>query len=118
MREIGFDLAFISQFSPRRGTPAEMLMEDTVSREDKKRRWHEMNDILRETASNRHKFFEGKRVKVLVERFNERSGKLHGRTEHYKEVALDGDKELIGKIVEVHVDKALDWLLEGSLIGS
>lgn len=118
LREIGFDLAFISQFSPRRGTPAEMLMEDTVSREDKKRRWHEMNDILRETASNRHKYFEGKKVKVLVERFNERSGKLHGRTEHYKEVALDGDKELIGKIVEVHVDKALDWLLEGSLIGS
>lgn len=115
-REMGFDLAFISQFSPRKGTPAEMLMQDTVSREDKKRRWHELNNTLRENAIEKHKYFEGKNVNVLVERVNERTGKLHGRSEHYKEVVLDGPAELVGNIVEVHVDNALEWLLEGSLV--
>ncbi len=114
--EIGFDLAFISQFSPRKGTPAEMLMEDTVSREEKKRRWHSMNEVLRKSARARHDVFEGKTVKVLVERYNERVGKYQGRTEHYKEVAFDGDESLIGQMVDVYVDKSTDWLLEGTLV--
>jgi tRNA-2-methylthio-N6-dimethylallyladenosine synthase len=113
--EIGFDLAFISQFSARKGTAAEKLMTDDVSREEKNRRWHAMNDLLRKTSFARNKYFEGKSVQVLVETYNEETNKLHGRSEHYKEVVFEGDQSLIGKIVPVKIEKALEWLLEGSV---
>ena len=114
--EIGFDLAFISQFSPRKGTPAEMLMQDTVSREDKKARWHKMNDILRLSAARSHKYFENKQVKVLVERYDTPTKLFFGRTEHYKEVCFEGDMSMIGNIVNVKVHNAREWLLEGSIV--
>jgi tRNA-2-methylthio-N6-dimethylallyladenosine synthase len=113
--EIGFDLAFISQFSARRGTAADKLMTDDVSREEKAKRWHQLNDLLRKTSLKRNQYFEGKTVKVLVEKLNESTGLLHGRNEHYKEVVFAGSLELIGQIVEVKIDKALEWLLEGKL---
>jgi tRNA-2-methylthio-N6-dimethylallyladenosine synthase len=115
-KEIGFDLAFISQFSARKGTAADKLMTDDVSREDKAQRWHRLNDLLRVTSLKRNQYFEGKTVKVLVEKQNNDSGLLHGRSEHYKEVLFKGDTSLIGEVVEVKIDKALEWLLEGTLV--
>ena len=112
-REMCFDLAFISQYSPRRGTVAGMLKKDDVPKEVKKSRWHNMNDILRETSVINNKKFENKIVKVLVEKLNPKTNKLHGRSEHYKEVVFEGEQDLIGTIVEVKVHKSLEWLLEG-----
>ena len=111
-----FDLAFISQYSTRKGTVAGMLKKDDVPKEVKTQRWHKMNDVLRETSFINNKRFAGKTVKVLVEKFSDRSQKLHGRSEHFKEVVFEGSKDLIGKIVEVKIDKSLEWLLEGTLI--
>jgi len=115
-REMCFDLAFISQYSTRKGTVAGMLKKDDVPKEVKTQRWHKMNDVLRETSFINNKRFAGKTVKVLVEKFSDRSQKLHGRSEHFKEVVFEGSKDLIGKIVEVKIDKCLEWLLEGTLI--
>lgn len=114
-KEMGFDLAFISQFSARKGTAADKLMTDDVSREEKARRWHALNDLLRETSFARNKYFEGKTVNVLVEKYNPDNGKASGRSEHYKEVFFAGSQEMVGQIVAVKIDKALEWLLEGSL---
>jgi tRNA-2-methylthio-N6-dimethylallyladenosine synthase len=91
-------------------------MTDDVSRKDKAQRWHRLNDLLRVTSLKRNQYFEGKTVKVLVEKQNNDSGLLHGRSEHYKEVVFKGDASLIGEVVEVKIDKALEWLLEGTLV--
>lgn len=115
-REMCFDLAFISQYSTRKGTVAGMLKKDDVPKEVKSKRWHQMNDLLRETSFINNKRFAGKTVKVLVEKFSDRSQKLHGRSEHFKEVVFEGPTNLIGKIVEVKIDKSLEWLLEGTLV--
>jgi len=114
--EMGFDLAYISQFSARKGTIADTLMEDDVDRKVKAKRWHRMNDALRESSRKRCAEFIGKTVNVLVEKYDERLEVLSGRTEHYKEVHFDGSKDLIGEIVPVKVDEALEWLLVGGLV--
>jgi tRNA-2-methylthio-N6-dimethylallyladenosine synthase len=44
-REIGFNMAYISKYSPRPGTLA-AGMKDNVPREEKERRWKILNDIL------------------------------------------------------------------------
>jgi tRNA-2-methylthio-N6-dimethylallyladenosine synthase len=115
-KEIGFDLAFISQFSPRKGTAADKLMTDDIPKEVKHKRWHRLNDLLRETSYARNQYFEGKIVKVLFEKYRKGQGILIGRTEHYKEVHVKGDENLIGQTKEVKITKALEWLLNGDLI--
>ena len=113
--EMGFDLAFISQYSTRQGTTAAMLKKDDVSREEKKRRFHALNEVLKRTSFARNKFFEGKTVQVLVEKVLP-SGELSGRSEHYKEVVFEGSKDLIGKIIPVKVERSLEWRLEGVMV--
>lgn len=115
-KEIGFDLAFISQFSVRTGTIAEKLMIDDVDRKEKARRWHKLNDILRETSRARCEFFVGKTVDVLVEKYNSDKGLCIGRSEHYKEVHFEGGADLLGEIVPVKITVAQDWLLEGDRV--
>lgn len=44
-KKIGFDKAYISQYSPRPGTIASK-MKDDVSRQEKKRRWKILNDLI------------------------------------------------------------------------
>lgn len=44
-KQIGFDKAYISQFSPRAGTPA-AKMPDSVSPTEKKRRWEKLNNLI------------------------------------------------------------------------
>ena len=113
--EMGFDLAFISQYSTRQGTTADMLKKDDVSREEKKRRFHELNEVLKRTSFARNKFFEGKTVQVLVEKVLP-SGELSGRSQHYKEVVFEGSKDLIGTIIPVKVERSLEWRLEGVMV--
>ena len=113
--EMCFDIAFISQYSTRKGTVAGMLKKDDVPKEVKTERWHRMNDILRKTSTLNNKNFENKTVKVLVEKVN-RNNQLSGRSEHMKEVVFDGSEDLIGTIVDVKIDKALEWLLQGTLV--
>jgi tRNA-2-methylthio-N6-dimethylallyladenosine synthase len=113
-REVAFDFAYISQYSVRKGTYAEKYMEDTVSKEEKKERWHEMNILLKKISHERNNAYLGKTVEVLVEK--EEGGLLEGKTRTAKTVHFPGQKELVGKTVQIKIEEALEWLLKGSMI--
>lgn len=113
-KEIEWDMAYIAQYSPREGTFSAMNFEDDVSKEVKKQRWHKLNKLLKETSHKKNKKFEGKTVKVLVENFEK--GYCRGRDENFKNVKFKSEKDLTGKIVEVKIDKAREWLLNGVII--
>ncbi|MBT6143285.1 tRNA (N6-isopentenyl adenosine(37)-C2)-methylthiotransferase MiaB [bacterium] len=113
--DMGFDLAFISQYSSRSGTTAGMLKKDDVSAEEKKRRFHELNEALKRTSFARNEYFRDKTVQVLVEKQYD-EGQVSGRSEHFKEVIFEGSKELIGKIVPVKILSAQEWRLMGELV--
>ena len=115
-KEACFDLAFISQYSTRKGTVAGLLKKDDVPAEVKKLRWHKLNDLLRETSLIKNKHFEGQIVNVLFERKSRQKGTLKGRTEHAKEVILEGSESLIGQIVPVKILESQEWRLIGELV--
>ena len=113
-KEIKWDMAFLAQYSERKGTFATANLKDDVSSEDKKDRWTRLNKLLKEMAFKKHKVFEGKIVEALVEKC--KNGICEGRSEHFKTVTFKSDKDLTGQCVKVKVIKAREWLLEGEEI--
>lgn len=117
-RKIKFDLAYISQYSPRPGTVSSK-MKDNVSREEKKRREEVVNTILKETALTNNKKYLEQEVLVLVEGINKR-GKYYGKTSTYQTVlirsAKKASKKLVGTFARVKIGEILPFALEGDLV--
>src|SRR5690606_32944632 len=113
VKEVGFEGAFTFIFSPREGTPAARY-EDATSMEVKKARLQELNDLINEGYLTGNKRFEGKTVKVLVDGKSIKDPNiLTGYTEHNKVVNFQETEDLIGKIVNVKIEKAYTWHLRG-----
>ena len=112
-KEIRYDMAYISQFSPRPGTAADKFKDD-VSHQEKERRWKTLTNILRETALEKNKQHVGKTIEVLPDDYKD--GFLAGKSRNYKTVKFKGSKNLIGKFVKVEILEALPWSLKGKLI--
>ncbi len=99
--EMKFDMAFISEYSPRPKTAAAKMFKDDVPREEKERRKNELNEILKKTALENNKKLVGKIVKVL-----------NGRTEGNKPIEIEGscpkNKFALSKVTRANV-----WSLKG-----
>jgi tRNA-2-methylthio-N6-dimethylallyladenosine synthase len=111
--EMGFEHGYISQYSERRGTTASKFIKDDISAKVKKERWEIMNSLLKENSKKALERFIGREVKVLVE--EQKESICLGRSEHFKTVQFECDKNLLGKIVSVKIQKAKQWFLEGEL---
>ena len=109
--EIRFDMCYLAQYSTRKGTFADQNLEDDVPKEEKARRWHKLNDLLRQCALEGHKPFEGKTVEVLVEKYE--NGMCEGRSEHFKFVTFKSPEDLTGKIIKVEILRGREWQLVG-----
>lgn len=111
-----FEGAFTFIFSPREGTPASKY-EDLTPMEVKKERLQTLNELINEGFAKGNKRFEGEIVEVLVEGFSPKNPKiLTGYTKHNKLVNFEGDKSLIGKLVNVKIDKSFTWHLRGKIL--
>lgn len=111
--ELGFEHAYLAQYSERPGTTAAKFMRDDVSNETKKKRWHRLNNLLRKKSAAALKKFKGKTVNVLVE---EQKGSIcTGRSEHYKTVEFKSGRKLLGEIVPVKITNSREWMLIGEL---
>lgn len=113
VEECKYDNAFTFVFSPREGTPAARL-EDNTTEEEKNQRLYRLNEVVNQYFLENNEKLIGKVVPVLVEGVN-RSGKtsLYGYTDTNKLINFDGEEELIGKIVFVEVTDAKTWSLDG-----
>ena len=54
-REARFDLSYTSQYSERKQTYAGRFLDDDIPHEEKNRRYHELNDLIRETSFENNK---------------------------------------------------------------
>ncbi len=113
-RELDFDMAYVSRYSPRAETSAGKIKE-TVTNEEKKRREKVLEEIIKESAQKRNKSFVGKNLNVLVFRKNKK-GSLIGKTTGYQNVIFKGEKEHIGKFVKVKIIHSSSWGLKGTII--
>lgn len=111
-----FEGAFTFIYSPREGTPAATYQND-LSEDEKKQRLLTLNKYINDGYARGNKRFEGQVLKVLVDGVSPKNENiLTGYTEHNKVVNFPGSKDLIGKIVEVKIEKAFSWHLRGSKI--
>ena len=111
-----FDFAFIARYSPRRGTRATDSMEDTVSMEEKARRWDILNTILYTSVQKRNALMIGRTEEVLISA-REKDEQLVGRTRNFKEVYIADDGKIqIGDLVQVHITEMSRWVLQGIVV--
>lgn len=111
VQEVGFTSLFTFIYSPREGTPA-AKMPDPVSREEKGR-W--FSELLRvQETINRECLTKtvGTVQRVLCEEISP-EGVLVGHTDANVSVRFQGTPDLVGKILNVHIDS-----YEGTLLGS
>lgn len=118
-KEMNFEMAFISQYSPRPGTVS-WNMKDNVSRAEKKRREEVLNEILKQTSAQANQAYLNKEVRVLVEGKNKK-GKYYGKSSSFKNILFkaleDIDEEaMIGNFVQVRIKKIQAFGLEGDLV--
>jgi len=116
VKKAKFEGAYTFIYSPRKGTPAAAYDND-VEPEVAKQRLYTLNDLVNEGYLRGNKRFEGKKVKVLVEGYSKtKNNVLSGYTENNKLVNFKGPESIIGEIVEVVIEKAKTWSLDGQII--
>jgi tRNA-2-methylthio-N6-dimethylallyladenosine synthase len=112
--KINFINSYSFIFSPRPGTVAENLK--NVDQAISNKRLKIIQNILFKNQINKHKFLEGKTVNVLVENQMKDKTKLFGRTELMTPVIFNGDKENIGKIIQVQINNSNQSSLFGEIV--
>lgn len=116
-KDLDFDHSYSFIYSKRPGTPASELP-DNVSLEVKKQRLAEFQDVIVQSTWQKTQDMVGKTVRVLVEEHASRDNAyLLGTADNTRSVRFKGDDELIGKFVNVLVNKAVSpHLVEGQMV--
>ena len=113
--EVRFDAMFTFIYSKRVGTPA-ASMPDPYTRADKQKHFDRLMDVSNRISGEKHKEYEGKTVRVLVDGETGREEyNLSSRTNGGRLVHLLGDKSLIGQFVNVKIVSSNTWALYGEI---
>ena len=113
--EVRFDAMFTFIYSKRVGTPA-ASMPDPYTRADKQKHFDRLMDVSNRISGEKHKEYEGKTVRVLVDGETGREEyNLSSRTNGGRLVHLHGDKSLIGQFVNVKIVSSNTWALYGKI---
>ncbi len=119
IEDIGFDSSFSFIFSPRPGTPAANLADDTPHEVKLKRLQHLQATIeanVRRISASR----EGTVQRILVEGPSRKNAaELMGRTECNRIVNFDGGPNggrLVGQMIDVRITQALPHSLRGEVL--
>jgi tRNA-2-methylthio-N6-dimethylallyladenosine synthase len=114
IEQVRFASAYSFKYSARPGTPA-AVMGGLIHEDVKTKRLHMMQDLLFKQANDYNSSFIGKNVLVLFDKYNEKSGQLHGRTPHNQAVHCVGHPRLVGQIMDVAMTSASASALHGDL---
>lgn len=114
-RDVDFDISYNAQYSPRSGTLGVKLFKDDLSKDDKGRRWRELQGVMEDIALRKNQAFIGKTISVLVDRVE--GGFAGGNSHEMKLCRIPSkDESLVGKIVSMRVKEARTWVLEGEFV--
>lgn len=113
--ELKYDLAYTFIYSPREGTPASKIKDD-ITKEEKEKRLQRLNEVVNKYAKENNEKYLNTKVKVLLEDYSDKGGKLMGYTENMKLVNVTADPSLIGQIKEVLITDVKTWSMEGEIV--
>ena len=115
VEKVRYDAMFTFIYSKRKGTPA-AEMPDPYSREDKQRHFDRLMDVSNRISGEKHREYEGKVVRVLVDGETGRDEyNLSSRTNGGRLVHLRGDSGLIGQFISVRIASSNTWALYGEI---
>jgi tRNA-2-methylthio-N6-dimethylallyladenosine synthase len=119
IHDMDFDTSYSFIYSPRPGTPAADLPDETPEAV-KKQRLQILQDRLIQQALGISRRMVGNTERILVNGYSRKDpGQLCGRTENNRVVNFRCDNpQLIGKFADILIEEALPNSLRGSLIAS
>ena len=116
MDDIGFDNSFSFIFSPRPGTPAANLHDDTPHAV-KLRRLQEVQANINTNLQRISQERVGTVQRLLVEGVSKRdAGELMGRTECNRVVNFAAPESLVGQMVDVRITETRTFTLRGEVV--
>ncbi|WP_199136146.1 tRNA (N6-isopentenyl adenosine(37)-C2)-methylthiotransferase MiaB [Delftia sp. ASV31] len=116
IHDVRFDNSFSFIFSPRPGTPAANLHDDTPH-EVKLRRLQELQAVINNNIKDISDERVGTVQRLLVEGLSKRDGsELMGRTECNRVVNFPGNERLIGQMIDVKITEARTFTLRGEVV--
>ena len=119
VKELNFDNSFCFIFSPRPGTPAANLHDDTPY-EVKLKRLQTLLALVEGQANEISQKMLGNTERVLIEGLSKDGVNLQGRAENNRVIhftAPDQSLEsLIGQIVDIRITEVLNYTLRGELV--
>ncbi|CAH0534026.1 tRNA-2-methylthio-N(6)-dimethylallyladenosine synthase [Vibrio stylophorae] len=114
--DIDFDMSFSFVFSPRPGTPAADMPDDTPE-QAKKERLYRLQQQINSQAMRYSRLMLGTEQRILVEGPSKKNPmELRGRTENNRVVNFIGQPELIGQFVDVTITDVFPNSLRGELV--
>lgn len=111
LEQVRFDTVHVAAYSPRPGTIASRKLEDDVPVEEKQRRLQAIDELQEKVSSEKNSQLLGDVVEVLVE--GRKGEKWRGRTRTDKPVFFESDEDCFGELVEVKIEHAGPWSLQG-----
>ncbi len=114
--DVGFDASFSFIFSPRPGTPA-AEMEDDTPYETKLARLHRLQTRVHEMEQQVSAAMSGSVQRVLVENISRKNAQeLAGRTQNNRVVNFVGSPGMLGRYVDVRILPGTLHTLRGELV--
>ncbi|USH01789.1 tRNA (N6-isopentenyl adenosine(37)-C2)-methylthiotransferase MiaB [Grimontia kaedaensis] len=116
IRDVNFDMSFSFVYSPRPGTPAADMPDDTPE-QTKKERLYELQQQINAQAMIYSRQMLDSEQRILVEGPSKKNlMELRGRTENNRVVNFEGSVDLIGQFVDVKITEVLPNSLRGELV--
>ena len=108
-----YDGAYTFIFSPREGTPASK-MQDNTPLSVKEERLYRLNEKINAYSKINNEKYIGKTVPVLILGTSEKDKtKVYGYTDTMKLVNVETNEDVIGKIIDVEITDAKSFSLDG-----
>jgi tRNA-2-methylthio-N6-dimethylallyladenosine synthase len=114
LAELELDKIHLARYSPRPTTVSARRMEDDVPEEEKRRRFHIIEQLQKEISERKMLRWRGEMVDVLVEETHK--GRWRGRNPQGKLVFFDDPRDLMGQMVKVNVTYTGPWSMSGVLV--
>ena len=116
VQDIGFDLSFVFIYSPRPGTPAANLPDET-SHEEKVRRLEALNELHEAETKRVNLSLVGTVQRCLVEGVSKKDpNQMQARTANNRVVNFVGHPRLLHQMVDIEITESFTFSLRGNLL--
>tara|TARA_A100000164_G_scaffold208115_1_gene184508 strand:- start:735 stop:1343 length:609 start_codon:yes stop_codon:yes gene_type:complete len=102
IRSVGFINSFSFIFSPRPGTVAADYNQNSI--QISKNRLSKIQKLLSEAQLKINEKLNNRYIKVLIENEIIDQNKLFGRNQYLNSVIVEGNKDSIGNLIDVHIE--------------